>query len=366
MEVDILRTSFKRFVLPWTRVDCRSSQQLGPQLHTLAAGAARFDSLHRPSTHFAPSSPLPPRFPRPTIHRRTHCSCPECLVQKPEKCPLIRQGIMTGPTEFARKVGHADEVRSAKDDDLQKLFERMPADLPFGSTALLRVDPSEHRGQDIVPVLIARKAPSPWSPSDYSRDGMFTQGDVIVWVFDLPQVPECGQGVEYLVPDKLSTDKLRAVPLTCIAGLGQGLRGYMERSPQPTLSESGKQFLLREGVIENARSNVVLLSTNPSSAFKDFQPVRLSEEDLLRAPVAKSMFAIGTVVEQRFKGPVMETGKLLWSRPQTLEATVVLVRTVRESRRHQYKLKWKGDVTKLVVAGVPEIVDEGYVERYRK
>lgn len=44
---------------------------------------------------------------------------------------------------------------------------------------LLRVEPSEHRVQDIFPVLLARQAPSMWSP-EYSADGVFAHGDWMV------------------------------------------------------------------------------------------------------------------------------------------------------------------------------------------
>lgn len=79
-------------------------------------------------------------------------------------CPLIRKGIMAGQQEFARRARPDDDDEySAKEEALQHLFEWMPTQLPFGSTALLRVDPSEHRGQDIVQVIVARKAVCPWS-----------------------------------------------------------------------------------------------------------------------------------------------------------------------------------------------------------
>ena len=66
---------------------------------------------------------------------------------------------------------------------------------------------------------------------------MFTQQDTKVWLYDVSQEPEGGQVAEYLVPDELSTDQLRAVPLTSIVGLKQGLTGDMERSPSSTLHE---------------------------------------------------------------------------------------------------------------------------------
>ena len=105
------------------------------------------------------------------------------------------------------------------------MFGLTQVELPFGSTALMRVDPSEYRGQDIVPVIIARKAPCQQWSDEYSRDGMFTQQDTMVWLYGLAQEPEGGQVARYLVPDELSTDQLRAVPPYVDSGLGQRLTG---------------------------------------------------------------------------------------------------------------------------------------------
>ncbi|CAM9776337.1 unnamed protein product [Laminaria digitata] len=277
--------------------------------------------------------------------------CPERLAGRPENCPLIRQGIMTGPAEFARG-----------DDEM---FRLMQAELPFGSTALVRVDPSDYRGDVIVPVVIARKAPCQWS-HEYSSDGMSTPKDTMVWVYGLSQAPEGGQVAAYLVPDELTTNEIRAVPLKSIAGLRQGLLGYMERLTQSTLSETCKTFVLSDDVIEDARSRIVLMSSDPSSAFSDFRPVALSDEDLTRAPVARRMFPIGTVVKKAFKAPVMGNGHREWRGTCPFEGKVVSVNTNRKSRRHRYKLEWEGDVNRLVLAGVESVVDEGYVERYQK
>ncbi|CAN0086092.1 unnamed protein product [Pylaiella littoralis] len=293
------------------------------------------------------------------------CFCGECLEHRTENCPLVRKGIMEGPKEFARRVGHVnDDLLSAEEQDLTEMFERMKGDLPFGSTALLRVDSSDHCGEDIVPVLLARKAPSIWSP-DYSADGMFTHGDWMVWVVDLQQVSERRERVEYIVPNDISSkEQFRAVPLTCIAGLGQGISGYMERSPYPLVCEDSTHFVMRDGVLENARSSVVLMSTSPSSAFKGFSPVGLTEEELTRATVASPRFSLGTEVERAFKGPVRENRSRVWRTAKRLTARVVDMMTDDKSRRHRYKLRWDADRTTKLLAGVQNIVDEGFVEKY--
>lgn len=82
----------------------------------------------------------------------------------------------------------------------------------------------------MVPVIVARKAPCPFT-RDFAVDGMFQDGDTMLWIVDLEQLPaEEGEGrATYAVPNTiLPTDKYRALPLRCIAGLGQGIRGYME------------------------------------------------------------------------------------------------------------------------------------------
>lgn len=187
---------------------------------------------------------------------------------------------MAGPSEYCRAdIDDDDEDRSAKEYDLDAMFERVQDQLPYGSTALLRVDPADHHGQDIAPVLVARKAPSLWMRDDNSHDGMFVNGDTILWTVDLERVVDT-DNVEYVVPDRISaTDKLWVVPLRCIAGLGQGIQRYVRLV---ATQEASKHYALREDVVQNAPSNVVLLSIRPSAAFKDFQPANLSDEDVDR------------------------------------------------------------------------------------
>ena len=139
---------------------------------------------------------------------------------------------------------------SAKEYDLDGLFGRRPDDLPYGSTALIRVDPKDHNGQDIAPVLIARKAPSQWKSSENAHDGMFADGETILWVFDLDRVADT-ERVLNVVPDFFPADKKsRAIPLNCIAGLGQSPSGYMRLVAK---YEGFKHVELQECVLETAR-----------------------------------------------------------------------------------------------------------------
>lgn len=289
-------------------------------------------------------------------------SCPKCREHQPEKCPLIRKGIMSALAEHCRDhlPDDDDDEYSAKMYDLDVLFRDIKKKFLYGSTALLRVDPGENQGQDIVPVLAARKAPCPWSRDYTSADGMFVDGDTILWLVDLEQVPlrECAEPrmVKYVVPKELSaTHKFRAVPLKCAAGLGQGLSGYMDEVAQ---QGSSKHFSLRAGVVEDARSNPVLLSAKPSSAFHGFNPVEISAEDERRSPLRPELFDVGTVVRRKFSGPLSSRGKRLWRTKRLLNATVVGVKTNESLRRHWYKLRWNGDQSTVLGAKA-----EIYVEK---
>lgn len=161
-------------------------------------------------THLCEIHPLPRYVYLP--------SCPQCRDHKPERCPLIRQGIMPAPQEFARRVDRDEQNPSAKEDALEELAEWIPSQLPFGSVALLRVESSENRGQDVVPVIVARKAACPWISSKNAVDGMFRQGDTIVWVIDLPLAQEHRQRQEYLVPSSVSGESLGQFPLRALRG----------------------------------------------------------------------------------------------------------------------------------------------------
>lgn len=71
---------------------------------------------NRPPSHFSlPSHTPTPNFLCHAERPHLHPSCSECLVGRQDKCPLIRQGIMTEPTEFSRMDGRDDEDRNDKD-----------------------------------------------------------------------------------------------------------------------------------------------------------------------------------------------------------------------------------------------------------
>ena len=73
--------------------------------------------------------------------------------------------------------------------------------------------------------------------------------------------------------------------------------------------ETTDTYILRDGVLEKARSKTVRLSIYPSSAFNVFQPADFSDDDLARTPVRPLMFAQGKVFQQGFNPQLRKTDK---------------------------------------------------------
>lgn len=69
-------------------------------------------------------------------------------------CPLIRKGVTGAHTERSRSVDNENDTQSGKEEELEAMITRMVSLLPFGSTALLRVDPASYAGQYVVPVIV--------------------------------------------------------------------------------------------------------------------------------------------------------------------------------------------------------------------
>ncbi|CAN0216718.1 unnamed protein product, partial [Ectocarpus sp. 6 AP-2014] len=284
------------------------------------------------------------------------CSCELCRDGKTEKCNLFREGIMEAPAEWSRRRSRDDEV-TPKEREMELMFTRMRSALPYGSVALMRVHPEEYQGQDVVPIFIGRKAPSDYT-SSFATDGMFSEGDVMVWIHD---VFSHVRGVEYDVPKVLPVDENRAVPLTSLAGLGQGIGGYMERLRGDGTSAT-RRYRIRPGVIEDARSNLVIMSERPQDAFVDFLPEIMKGSDERRAHVRENLFQPGEVVRTVFKAPP-QGRNTAWRGLKAIEAAVVDVITSPEERRHRYRLQWRGESRVLALAAVPRDVDEGFLER---
>lgn len=277
---------------------------------------------------------------------------------EPEKCRLFREGITEAPAEWSRRT-RGDEELSSKDEQMEVMFGVMQASLAYGSVALLRVNPSKHFGQDMVPVFIGRKAPSDFS-SRSSRDGMFVSKDTMVWIHDIVQVP--GRVQEYDVPDEPYGRETRAVPLRCIAGLGQSLEGYMKRVPAASSSPSTTRYRMRIGVVEDARSNLVLMSTNPRNAYSGFSPVAMSSADFSRAPVNQSLFKVGETFRKGFRAPP-QGRRTAWRGLKTFTARVEIIITCPRERRHKYRVKWEASEGEKAFACIPRDVDEGYIEQ---
>ncbi|CAM9599676.1 unnamed protein product, partial [Sphacelaria rigidula] len=82
---------------------------------------------------------------------------------------------------------------------------------------------------------------------------MFFNGDTILWIVDFERAAEM-ECVHYVVPNEVTADaRIRAAPLSCIAGLGQGLGEYIESVAMQ--GGESNYFKLRDDVVANARSN---------------------------------------------------------------------------------------------------------------
>lgn len=292
-------------------------------------------------------------------HGSTGGSCEPCRRNLPERCVLILNGVVHAPSEWAQ-IARLDDEISPKEQAVTEMFGRMEKSLTFGSTALLRVDPTENDGNEFEPIIVGRKAPCAYT-AQYARDGMFDFGDTMVWIHELAMSPSG----EYKVPRELGVDETKAVPIKCLAGPGQGITRYMNICRCEEAGDVSTQaYRLRRGVVENARSKLVMMTTNPTNAFRDFQPVPLSESDQSRAFVRQSLFPVGTVVRKGFKAPRWGSRQKAWSGELKLDAEVAHIATFIGQRRHYYRLKWKGTPRNRALANVPKDVDEGFIERY--
>jgi len=272
-------------------------------------------------------------------------------------CLLIHKGISGPPSEWSRARRPTDQA-SEKEKDLEEKFRLVQDSLVYGSVALMRVRPDEYDGEDTVPFIVGRKAPCVCT-SRLASDGMFSPGDIVVWIHDLEEVVH--KPGEYDVPNVLADQESRAIPLKSIAGLGQGSAGYMEEVPA-SRSELTTKFRLRCGVVKTARSNLVLMSLDPKRAFADFRPAPLSMDDECRAFVRPPKFDGRTVFRRGFTAPTRGRGRE-WNGQKKLDAKVLNTETDKRERRHYYQLEWTAaGAENPALELAPEIVDEGYIE----
>ncbi|CAB1107993.1 unnamed protein product [Ectocarpus sp. CCAP 1310/34] len=255
------------------------------------------------------------------VSRRTvgsSCFCCElCRKGETEKCNLFREGIMEAPAEWSRRRSNDDE-ETTKKREIELMFTRMRNPLPYGSVALMRVRPEQYRGQDIVPIFIGRKAPSDYT-SSFAKDGMFSEGDVMVWIHD---VFSHVRSVEYDVPNVLPVDENRAIPLTSLAGLGQGIEGYMEEVSRASRTSLTTRYRMRRDVVEGALSKLVVMSKRPQDAFVDCRPAKMRKIDRRRAHVQPSLVEAGAIVEKGFKAPP-QGRDTAWRGLRVIQAKVV-------------------------------------------
>ncbi|CAB1106285.1 unnamed protein product [Ectocarpus sp. CCAP 1310/34] len=183
-----------------------------------------------------------------------------------EKCNLFREGIMEAPAEWSRRRSNDDE-ETTRERKMELMFTRTRNPLPYGSVALMCA-PSDRT-------------------SSFAKDGMFSEGDGMVWIHDFFRHV---RGVEYDVPNVLPVDENRAVPLTSLAGLGQGIEGYMEEVSRASRTSLTTRYRMRRDVVDSARSNLVFMSKRPQDAFVDCRPAKMRKIDRRRAHVQPSLF----------------------------------------------------------------------------
>lgn len=207
---------------------------------------------------------------------------------------------------------------SEREVELEEMFTRMKDCLAYGSTALIRVNTSENAGQDVVPVVIARKVPTPWDHT-FSTDGMFLNGHVMVWIHDLGQLQGGGSRSFEVSTEAVSHNNQRAVPLTTVVALGMPMTSYLCQS-----AEKPECWMLLLSAIKEARSHAVRMSVNPAKAFVDCHQTVLEESEEEMAPMcSQGRFAEGTLVESRLRAPMVyvhgRRAQAAWRGPKAFE-----------------------------------------------
>lgn len=248
--------------------------------------------------------------------------------------------------------------------DVKDMFERMKAHLPHGSTVLLRVKPSDYGGLDVVPVVVGRKAPSPWDRS-FAADGMFAEGDIMVWIHSLLEAEGMGNAAFHVPSDFRQTRNERAAPLACIVALGMPMATYLTNQQTPH-----GHWVLRKGAMKTSRTHGVLMCVKPTPAFRAIMPGPLSVTESARSPLSEvGMFGVSTNVQRRFRTPVVfrEDRQLTpaWRGVEGLGGTVSDMVVDHSSRWYSYRVKWKASSLEVELVGLPGIPDGGAIERYR-
>ncbi|CAN0344233.1 unnamed protein product [Ectocarpus sp. 13 AM-2016] len=95
-----------------------------------------------------------------------------------------------------------------------------------------------------------------------------------------------------------------------------------------------RRYRMRPGVVENARSNLVIMSERPQDAFVDFLAEMMRGSDERRAHVRENIFQPGEIVRKGFKAPP-QGRNTAWRGLKAIEAAVVDVITSPEERRHR-------------------------------
>lgn len=131
----------------------------------------------------------------------------------------------------------------------------------------------------------------------------------------------------FAFPNHISTtDKLRAVPPRCIAGLGQGIGGCMKLVAAN--DASSKKFSLRGSVIDDARSSVVFVEES-GNGVRGVHTCELFTRGFSKGPKRScEVQAWYKSRARKFRGPYLTEGRRRkWTTSRTLEAEILDVRT---------------------------------------
>lgn len=158
--------------------------------------------------------------PAPTPYHVSQ-RCKSCQDGREQLCPLNCQGAVLPPIKRTRRASQEDPGV-----ELEEVFTRMLAFLAYGAIGLLRVNACKCAGQNVVPVVFARKAPIPWDRL-FLTDGLFQSGNIMVWTCDVIQLSERRCRSFEVFPEAGSRGNQRGVPLEIGTTLGMPMRMYL-------------------------------------------------------------------------------------------------------------------------------------------
>lgn len=297
--------------------------------------------------------------------------CPDCMAGNLHRCRMLLRGILQLPTEAVA----ADGTTDVYDDDVMAMQKRLERLLPYGSVAPIRVRPEDYGGAELVPVLIARKAPQRFDARNSYRDRMLSTGDIMVFIHDLvpdDDDPHAVRG-QVKLPRVVDEKNMRAIPLGAFVGMGRPSMQYLTR-----VMGTEHWWELSETRVQEAKSMCLLMASRPSEAYvaSDTTKSIWDKEDRARAPVGAPHFKKDQVVEANVRVPSELRAEiaLMGGRLKTasggqsaITGRIIQVKFLNRQRRWDYKIQWEKDCrssSKKIAKslGLGRYFDEGQVD----